>query len=770
MAAPSDGDVGAAHPEPHVVSSSANAIPGNSLDYSYQIDECIRENVGQEAALMCCRIHPLIRDSVTVRTVPFHVEWRMDIARCSKSRRLAWLAICGSILAVLIVCILDFRSTVLKVLRDELGPLDTYSASVANSLLLTIMILLKMLWMPLKAAISVTMRERFEGGRSWCDYTQHSGIKGGGYIATCIVATCRYDSTKPAIIDGQRSVGELGAACSAQKPSRASAAPTASVEEGVPDMRTIYQAREVVDERNNGASLYPCCQGETTITLEGYKWCRHVRESLQDHWYRYATPLPYRMKSSWPIVDDCDELMSLACVLGKGTVKARTLYEQYAMSGNMNVAADVAKNEDRRLRTWLASWKNCALTAAKGSAWSSQAQQMRDILDGCMKTNVHSARWGVPLYHINKKSKIMVLNEGRSGLLCFPEDMLSTILPRYGHRVSVEEVAYLSAKGKRGDMRYYSPAVYIWWMTTVYIMRVITLLISNNADVSLLNTAVSLAFFWWNIWLFVTEASLNRDLRALWTGRVKYCCILGMTKAEDVTAQLLAKWNANVAQESSCYLNSFHTEAEGDSDVCTMSFDTFQRAGGLLLCSTGGTESFTCLDRPERMLAILPGARNLTVRQVHMFDDQIYCIGGKDWNNRLFSAHSIVSDSPCRIGVRVHNCDCAYLANGPHVTETEEASTMTSVMNPDRTTEIDNRRISAPRPTGSIEHGSDCKGEDMLHIHGHGKWTSRFTNPTMHTHHSLVSNPLFNVSDSSANGYEIMNTLQSGTNDDTDLK
>ena len=90
-----------------------------------------------------------------------------------------------------------------------------------------------------------------------------------------------------------------------------------------------------------------------------------------------------------------------------------------------------------------------------------------------------------------------------------------------------------------------------------------------------------------------------------------------------------------MAKESLEWLNSVHTERTQTAGVRAMDFDTFQRAGGLMIGD----------------LAIMPRARDLRVRRMKR-QNNFYHLGGRE-EGKDVPARKIVSHSPCLVGVRM---------------------------------------------------------------------------------------------------------------------
>lgn len=71
------------------------------------------------------------------------------------------------------------------------------------------------------------------------------------------------------------------------------------------------------------------------------------------------------------------------------------------------------------------------------------------------------------------------------------------------------------------------------------------------------------------------------DALAIATGKVKEGCILKSAGGDQVTANILAKWNANIAKENCEWLNRFHTVRAGVDTAVNqaMDFTTFRKVG-----------------------------------------------------------------------------------------------------------------------------------------------------------------------------------------------
>lgn len=262
---------------------------------------------------------------------------------------------------------------------------------------------------------------------------------------------------------------------------------------------------------------------------------------------------------------------------------------------------------------------------------------MREMVDAWEK---HPCEWGPRLECPTLEYPITVINEEGRGVLHLHRNLLSSILPRYGHKTSVDEIAYMSAKAVKGDQRYYGPKATAFWLCTLVFVRVIFLGTASfeEANVVFLATVTALT-----LWVQFAQGAFSMDVVAMVTGRVQRGCVLrsawgdrnvrGTVRPSEVTAALLAKWNANVAKESHEMLNSFHTETSGPTFVKPMDLVLFQKAGGLLIHD----------------LAIIPGRKDLRIRSLKL-QDQVYELGYSVLERKVKIAEDIISHSPCPVG------------------------------------------------------------------------------------------------------------------------
>ena len=641
---------------------------------------------------LCCRIHPLIRDSSSIQSVPFHIEWVRDMTRnCTKTKRFV------AAMTVPVSCVLlsgAFAFDVSRLIRRDMSqPFQTdapapmpstggdTSVDVGNTLSAIFMVAMcvRLMIAPI-LAISAKLLHRalgnvLKGGFSW----QHLHLNGGYQqeIATSMLAIEGLNGAQSAD-SGQPQVNPNG--------------PNGTKEEEF--------GSDITEGTNNGAVknfvLEMLYSGTSSIVLTAKNRLKAAakkvlglqdipedsrnnisagkaeyanRESNEGHWCQDPVNMKMPIASGLPATGEYDEQMSLGRVLfqcqcgqeegvGETTencaahrhdchvvndqlrekiarvwTKIWSQYNTFSKSGDLRIAIDEIRSDKNfeAMDQWLTEWRNCWEEPSDGSK---DLSKMKRMLDACKKE--HPSRWGPAKTKL--ELPIWVLNRDGEGVLVFSEHLLSTILPRYGHKTTVEEVAYLSAKGWCSDKRYYRPIAYYFWAASAVVLRTTIALASSIGDIRVL---AAISFGVVTLWLGMAKNAFDLDAVAIVTGRKKEGCILASAGGSKVTAAILAKWNANISKESLDFLTSFHTEAAGAPGNRAMDFDTFQRAGGLMI------------DSDDSTLAILPGLKDLKIRRVTLNDDNMYHIGGRALKAAQYKAKDIVSHSTCLVGMRM---------------------------------------------------------------------------------------------------------------------
>ena len=643
------------------VSHATIRSPGQSLPLAYEPaqDTAGAPYPGARMVYLCCRIHPLIRDSASVRRVPFHVEWWRDMTLNASKKRRAATAMSISIIVVAIILVLDIVLPETKGMDSNLQIQIPYSPgpgscahegsspedrSVTTPLLpvfLMGVVLLRMIFDPFRALVDSARARNlvhdFKGSWSW-SYLRKTGRS---KIATTMLAVTEAR---------QRSHKVANMASAMDSPI------------GTP----------VAQQNDSQQPTFDATCPLNYLKMEEKPPFRAIdsqpnRETRDGHWKKFPVSVTEPMYSSLPESFEWTEQMSLDRVVKKSTDGSQEVYKEYMRSGDLRLAIERVRANDKPLDDWLLTWQNCwtGQDLSPGpSMRKEEIQQMarqktasEDMLEMLRAWSKEPCTWGPSVHHL--ESEISVLNKDGEGVLMFPEHLLSTILPRYGHLTTVEEVAYLSAKGARGDKRYYRSKVFFFWFLTGVVMRGIIALTSTTDDVRLV-AVVSLGVA--GLWLNLAQSAFGLDTVAIVTGRVKEGCILEsanstepipvpdsaeeiaepgsanliQARASKVTATLLAKWNANVAKESHDWLNSVHTQRAQTAGIRAIKFDTFQRAGGLMIGN----------------LAIMPGVKDLRVRRMKL-QNNFYRLGGSTMEELVMPAKKIVSHSSCLVGMRM---------------------------------------------------------------------------------------------------------------------
>lgn len=160
------------------------------------------------------------------------------------------------------------------------------------------------------------------------------------------------------------------------------------------------------------------------------------RESLLGHWDRNFSVINRPFHSSLPETGEFDEIMSLDRVLAVTLSETRDLYNQYALSGYLRLAVQRIRYLDSRLDSWMNQWHSC-WRIDHPSTTRRAMSPMRRIR---IAYDEHPSRWGPRIRHL--QSHIHVFNQDGEGVLVFRDHAISTILPRYGHTTTIEEVTY----------------------------------------------------------------------------------------------------------------------------------------------------------------------------------------------------------------------------------------------------------------------------------------------------------------------------------------
>lgn len=149
--------------------------------------------------------------------------------------------------------------------------------------------------------------------------------------------------------------------------------------------------------------------------------------------------------------------------------------------------------------------------------------------------NKPPSSWGPQLSKL--ELPITAINQDGLGVLLYPQRLLSSLLPRYGHKASIDEIAYMSAKAVKRDHRYYRPRViYFLWMTTV-VMRVCLLAMApfkNNILIVAPVTALGL-------WVQFARGAFDLDVSAMVRGKVLKGCVYSLHGVSDGTVASLAQ-------------------------------------------------------------------------------------------------------------------------------------------------------------------------------------------------------------------------------------
>lgn len=615
-----------------IISAMSKARPPSGVSgntFSDSTLKCLkslkRAHPDEKLVFVSARVHPLIRDSASVESVPFHVEWGRDITINGSHKRMGFGTIFLSVATAFAIILYDIS----RVARNFERTWNTVMPLILVSMFLPLMLtaplralLSRVRWMaPLakSATTSTNTREvtnatdtinTIEAGEDvprWCDlrWTPQNAFKGDvswmnlskhttcdTVISTSILGVTRANFELPSDSDGARLPGEPGV----DSP-------------GTPPPEAIIQNH-----------------GQTSRFAN--------RESSKGHWFRESLAVESPVVAVLPVSGEYAMQMSLHRVMFAGNREhMHEVYDLYIRSGDLRLAADRIIREDVRLGEWLDSWQNCLDDLPKERPLK---DLMKKVLAACSTED--PSRWGPAIPHL--ESKFWVLNKEGEGVLLMPEHLLSTIVPRYGHRTTVGEVAYLSAKGACGDKRYYRARVYLFWAATIAVFRTTMFVTAAYESVQLVGV-VSLGVL--ILWLSVGRSAFNLDVQATLTGRVEEGCILAKAGGCKVTVNMLAKWNANVSSESAEWLNSYHTPAHAGTGVPgsrPMAFNVLQRAGGLMI-STGEYSG----------LALCPWVQDLGVWQFETHGNLHSICRDSLRSNFLVKVKDIVSKSPYRIGM-----------------------------------------------------------------------------------------------------------------------
>lgn len=470
---------------------------------------------GARMVYLCCRIHPLIRDSASVRKVPFHVEWWRDMTLNASQEWLARTVIIGSITGVAIILLVDLAllerngtgssAHEHRSLQEEDNAVSPWLPVVFITILL-----IRMLFDPCRALLDHVRAPNWvdglQGSWSW----RFLRLKGRTEIATTMLAVTEAEMRSHEIFN--------------------MASPVAR--------RTQEKDQELKAslEISSGEDPLPFwCLKEEERRACGKAETQPNRETTAGHWRTAPVRIAASISSSKPQCFEGALHMSLDRVVKKSKRGSQEVYNEYFRSGHLRLGMDRVMDNDASLKLWLGTWRNCwtrrhlspklSMNVEEGPHASSDQMARRDTASTHMVEMLDAWKmkpctWGPSVQHL--ESEISVLST--EGILMFPEHLLSTILPRYGHSTTVEEVAYLSAKGVKDDQRYYRFRVFLFWLVTAVVMRVYLALQAWTNDDAHLVAVVSLGVA--GLWLNFAQSAFNLDTRAIVTGRAKEGCIL----------------------------------------------------------------------------------------------------------------------------------------------------------------------------------------------------------------------------------------------------
>lgn len=160
-------------------------------------------------------------------------------------------------------------------------------------------------------------------------------------------------------------------------------------------------------------------------------------------------------------------------------------------------------HRDLGLMDWNECWVDENLSEC---AW-----RVRHMLDAW---SCAPGKWGPPLTRL--KLPITISNKDGLGVRQVPQCLLSSILPRFGHKSTTDEITYMSAEAADADQRYYCATVTLFWMLTMVFVRIILLATARyDSNIVLVATLSGLG-----MWLQFARGAFDLDLTAMVRGRV----------------------------------------------------------------------------------------------------------------------------------------------------------------------------------------------------------------------------------------------------------
>lgn len=628
------------------VAAAANMAHNPLFERSDSNEICTIE---KDMVLLCCRISPIIRDSAFITSVPFHVTWWRDYTRngCQTwwvNVFLPFMLMC--FVAAFLLEVLIEKKDEFKVARNSSVELSLLAFWFLRVFLEPLLAFGSFVYPTVYWVLIGTLLATPESVKSWVysvltmKFLDDLEPKVSGHPVCVLGGTIETFTTELAVLPTRlkdlkspNGAGDVDdEECEQVNSLKACCCPIllfSSERSNAPSSTNSSMGEQHASERGDS---YACvCTAASVTSLPESQTCNREDEVL-GHWDTHTpAPISCPVNSCSPSVDReqwTKQVVSNGVEHMENPATRKACQDYCQLPHEARRSREEADKEPR-----LVHWNECGRF---DDAFSVCASRAKDMLDAW---SCEPSEWGPPLPRL--KLPITVSNECGFGVLKVPQCLLSSILPRFGHKARVDEIAYMSAKAANGDQRYYCPRVTLFWLLTMVFVR-ITLLVTARYEINVVIAATIAAF---GLWVQFTKEAFRMDVTAMVWGRVLKGCVLksawGVRYFQDeassgeVTANLLAKWNANVAKESHDLLNSFHTERTLNTDcVPPMTFDTFQKCGGLLI----------------RNLAIIPGRTSLRVRKAEL-REQVYELGsGTSSIEHLLAAEDIVSRDPCPIG------------------------------------------------------------------------------------------------------------------------
>lgn len=576
----------------------------------------------QSLVHVCCRVHPLIRDSASVTTVPFHVEWSRDISGNHRYSLKAAGTVTGSVLAVLGACVTDLYALYAQTSASGNVTGASRKGDIYVSFGLLCVTLVVMARAPLRCAIS---------------FFDHLVI----YIFSLSPPSPKQmyrgtDAWDPL-------PGQDPNPCSERSPFKDCKIRTSIVAIEPVDNNLLSRKKKLNSERLIQLFRDDSSTHEVHTQLQTACNPYAIRESAEDHWWQEGIKITTPVLSSRPRTGEIDEVMSLNAVTVRLPAELASVYDDYVRSGDLRVAADRIRdvNLPRDSGEWLNSWHNCweessplAEDIFGKKRLRKDKKVVKTLLRGCTGSKLDHNRWGPLLSDL--EMKMCVLNQNGEGALLLPQKLLSTILPRYGHETSVSEVAYLSAKAAAGKCRYFRPKAYVFWLMGAVTIKASTWM-GGYVGASAYTLAILFGIL--SAWFIIMRLAFDFDAQAWATGRVKEGCILESAGGCMVTTAVLLKWNENIRKECSQILASARGASFKAWQSDTVNFRTYMLAGGLLVST----------DSAETGLAIFPGSNNLRVRKMKFYENVFRTEDEPVKKNFVLKAKHIISRSHCRV-------------------------------------------------------------------------------------------------------------------------